>query len=243
MPAISLPNFKITQATLAKPPRAMVEEAFNELTQWFAGLVNPIEDQYQRGTDTATRTDTMFRLSKMAGQVSGMKDLIEGYVNVDLNPKPNIQLPDYDLPDDATTLNDAKTPPGKRLPPKYMTAAAFQALTPWFKTLFPRIKPYYLKGLNDGDESTNTKIRLAGLVRQVNTMKVLLLGFVNEEIEKKEKGTSLSAGDENGVEAVPIPADVGVEVVQEILDVKISNEPLPAVDENPDFQLGGDEEE
>lgn len=37
----------------------------------------------------------MLRLSKLAGQVTGMKDQVEGYINVDLNPKPKICLSDY----------------------------------------------------------------------------------------------------------------------------------------------------
>lgn len=238
----------------------MVDGAFNELSQWFAGLLNPIQTEYQRGmTDQRSRTETMLRLSKLAGMVTGMKDQVEGYINVDLNPRPKIQLPDYvskitkipvahcdvsadtgnlqDLPANATTLNDSKTPEKDRLKAPLMIAKAFEAMNPWFQSFFPRIKPYYAKGLTSSDEPGNTKIRLAGFVRQVNTMRLLLLNFVNEEIDKKEKGTSLSA-DGDSVEAVDIPADVGVEVVQDVLDVKISDDPLPAVDDNPSFELG-----
>ncbi|KAJ9611482.1 hypothetical protein H2200_004666 [Cladophialophora chaetospira] len=243
MPSITLPNFKLSDVTKSKKPRSMVEGAFNELHQWFAGLLDPIQTEYQRGmTNDKSRTDTMLRLSKLAGQVTSMKDLIEGYVNLDLNPKPRIELPDYDLPSNATTLNDAKTPEKDRLKAPVMIAKAFEAMNPWFQSFIPRIRPYYLQGVSDGDEPVNTTIRIGGFVRQVNTLKLLLLNFVNEEIEKKEKGTtSLSADD--SAEEVPIPADVGVEIVTDVLDLKISDEPLPPVDDNPKFELGNPDEE
>jgi len=172
-----------------------------------------------------------------------MKDIIEGYVNIDLCPKPRIVLPDYDLPSGATTMNDSKTPENQRLKAPLMIAKAFEGLNPWFQSLFPRIKPYYTSGLKASDEPIKAQIRLGGLVKQVNMIKILLLDFVNEEIEKKEKGTSLSAEDETTSEAVVIPADVGVEVVLDVLDVKISDDPLPEVNPSPEFVLGGDEEE
>lgn len=123
-----------------------------------------------------------------------------------------------------------------------MIECAFKALKQWAESLFPRIKPYFLKGLSAGGEPGPTQHRLKGLVAQVNMMKLLLLNFVNGEIEKKEKGTSLSADDNISVEAVPIPDDVGLEIVEDILDIKISDEPLPPVDENPQFELEGPEE-
>jgi len=222
----------------------MVNDAFLELNDWFAGLLNPIQTEYQRGmTDGHSRTETMLRLSKLAGQVTGMKDMIEGYVNVDLNPKPRIILPDYDLPSSATTLNDAKTPADQRLKAPKMIAKAFEGLNPWFQSFFCRIKPYYSYGLKAEDEPLAAKIRLKGLVTQVNMIKLLLLEFVNEEIKRKEHGASFSAGAEDNAEEVQIPDDVGLEIVKEILDIKISDEPLPEVDDSPKFDLGGDEEE
>jgi len=122
-----------------------------------------------------------------------------------------------------------------------MIAKAFEGLNPWFETLLPRIKPYYRHGLSAGDEPEKTKYRLCGFVRQVNTIKLLLLDFVNEEIKRREAGTCLSAGDETtSVEAVPIPDDVGLEIVEDILDIKISDAPLPAVDDDPAFEFGLD---
>lgn len=135
-------------------------------------------------------------------------------------------------------MKDKDTPVEKRLKPPFMIAKAFQGLSPWFQSFFPRIKPYYLKGVQCGEEPEETKYKLKGFVRVVNTMMNLLLNFINKEIENREKGTSLSAGDEDSQEAIPIPADVGVEVVEQLLDVKISDDALPPVEENPEIELG-----
>lgn len=74
----------------------MVHGAFDELSKWFAGLLNPIEEHYLLGiTLKHSRMETMLRLSKLAGMVNSVKDQIESYIIVDLNPKPKIVLPDY----------------------------------------------------------------------------------------------------------------------------------------------------
>ena len=66
----------------------MIDDTFAGLGPWFASMINPIESEYQLDLkDTADRTQTMVRLGKLGGKVSGMGDLLSEFVSGELKKK------------------------------------------------------------------------------------------------------------------------------------------------------------
>jgi hypothetical protein len=60
----------------------MTNKTFTALIDWFAGIINPIETEWQRGgSDGASRTNTEFRLGGLASEVNSIKDQLMDFVN------------------------------------------------------------------------------------------------------------------------------------------------------------------
>jgi len=239
MPAIEIPKFILpddAKTKNKKSPSEMVDAAFLALIPWFAGIIPVIEKEWQRGATAGDdRTKAELKLGGLAGQVNTMKDLLQGYVNEELGAKPIIDVKDFTLPDEATTKNDDKVKDKTKLViAPVMSAKTFQALTPWFKGIIEKIKPYYKASATASNSQLDTSVRLGGLAGQVNVMKDLLQRYVNREIAKKESNAGFSESNEEEAEIAP---NVAFEILN-YMDVKVGeNEPVDII-EDVSVELG-----
>jgi hypothetical protein len=102
-----------------------------------------------------------------------------------------------------------------------MMAKAFQALTPWFKSIMAVLKPYFLAAAKNTPDKEQFFYRLAKLKGQASQMKIYILRYVNKQIQMKEAGRiSLS---EQPEATVP---DAAVANILQIFDVDVG-ESLP----------------
>jgi len=243
MPDISLPNYVLpagASATSGKTPDQMITSAFEELKLWFSKLINPLEGEWQRlHSNTNDQLATEFSLGNLVGEANGMAATLMKQVNEDLNPKPALAIKEFMLPGRATV--DAN------IEPKFMIAAAFQSLQPWFESIATVIKPSYAKiALVPGITALDTRKRLDRLTGVVNVMKNYFLRGINKEIQMEEerqkrkqanskpttKRFAALVGDSDAGIDPPIPVEDATEILRDILGVTIGeSDPLVANDD------------